>query len=57
MQTAIEMALKFLVFAAKLPSSWKLRPQAPFLIRLGCIDLFSAGPKLDNFCAQSLSLL
>ena len=30
--------------------------QAPFLIRLSCISLFSTGPKIDNFSAKKCLL-
>ena len=44
MRNVIEMALKLLFFAAKSqksPSGWGLCPQAPSVISLSCISLFS----------------
>ena len=52
------MASKLLFFAAKSqkpPSGWGLCPQAPFVIHLSCIGLFSSRPELDNFCANKFT--
>ena len=54
-RNVIEMALKSLFFATKSEKSlsyWELCFQAPFVIHLSCIGLFSAGPKLDNLRAK-----
>ena len=48
------MALKSLFFSAKSPSGWGLCPHTPSVIRLSCNNLFSMGPKLDNFCGKNL---
>ena len=54
----IELVLKSLFFPAKSqksPSGWGLCPHTPSVIRLSCNNLFSMGPKLDNFCGKKVT--
>ena len=50
------MALELLLLPQKSSSGWGRCPQAPSVISLSCIRLFSSGPKLDNFCARNIDL-
>ena len=52
----IDMTLKSLFFAVKSENSlsdWRLCPP---VIRLGCIGLFSTGPKLNNFWEKNFAV-
>ena len=60
MRNVIKMALKLLFLQQNQKNCAAvggLVPQAPFVIHLSCMSLFSTGPESDNFYAKKLRLV